>query len=416
MRKCAIGSLAVLGGFLLLISFAGAGGQGDDYDPFGSPITAAEKSLIRRSNDFGLELFRRLAAASDPDSNLLISPLSVSYALAMAYNGAAGKTKSEIAQTLRLPDMPDNVMNASYKGLMEYFSENDPSVILETANSAWYRPGVAARSEFVDNMKDYFKATVRELDFADPAGVDTINAWVADNTHDRIPRIIQPPLDPSIVMILINAVYFNAPWSRAFDPERTRVADFHPADGSVRPCSMMRRSDTVGYASGKTYQAIELPYGDGSHSMVLILPNAGYALDDMIERFSIKTWNELAATLSTTRVELRLPRFAFSDNHGLNAVLKAMGMNLPFTSRADFSQMVEGGGIWIDSVIHKTFIKVEEKGTEAAAATAVMMKKGLSGPAITFDRPFLFAVRERESDAIVFVGKIADPVFEDQTE
>jgi len=234
---------------------------------------------------------------------------------------------------------------------------------------------------------------------------------VAEKTHDRIKDMVTPPIDPSLVMFLVNAVYFNGAWTQPFDPAATIDSDFHRPDGSTRSCRMMTSRSPRGYIDTDGFQAVEIPYGDGQYSMIVMLPKKGIAADDLIAKLSDSDWKQWISGIYETDVALRLPKFTFSDGHALNDALKAMGMVNAFGQSADFSRMVEGGGIWVDSVLQKCFIQVDEHGTEAGAATIVSMQKSLARE-VTLDRPFLFAIRERTSGAVLFLGRIVDPVIE----
>lgn len=403
--------ILVLAGALALTGLILAGQSEPDKKAL-PEIVGAEKALASSGNGFGFELFAQTSRETSPDSNLLVSPLSALYALSMTYNGAWGKTMTEMGRVLHVPDMPEPVLNESFHDLTAFLSRSDPSVTLDIANSIWYRRGLSVKADFFAGMKQYYNATIRDLDFG-PGTVDTINAWVADNTNNRIKNILASPIDATLVMFLVNAVYFDAAWTRPFDPAATRAADFHLPDGSVKECQLMTSRDTLGYLDAGDFQAVDIPYGNGQYSMVALLPRTGKTVDDLVPQLNEKNWKQWMSQLTTDIVVLGIPKFTFADEHGLNGALKAMGMTEAFGRGADFSRMVEGGGIWIDSVLQKCFIQVDERGTEAGAATVVSLRKSLARE-VTLDRPFLFAIRERTTGAVLFLGKVVDPVIEEQ--
>ncbi len=373
--------------------------------------TTQAGELSSSINRFGLELFRKVVNATDSDSNVCISPLSASYALTITYNGAAGKTREDMSTALALSGMSPDEVNQAYLKLTSRLTKEDKATIMEIANSIWYRTGLAVKADFTALCQNKFDALVREMDFSSPEAAEIINKWVADNTRDKIKSIIDPPIDPDIVMMLINAIYFKAVWQNPFDPQRTGPAPFTLPDRSRTECMMMNKIDAFDYYSNDLFQAIELPFGNGRFAMTVLLPDQSITADDLIAKMDDKTMSEWFANFEETSIILHLPRFKFSSDFGLNNMLKKMGMEIAFTGKADFSNMVDDR-IWIDSVIHKTFIQVDEQGAEAAAATAVIMKKSFI-PSMVVDRPFLLLIREVDSGAIMFIAKVVNPVWEE---
>ena len=378
-------------------------------------IGAVEKSLAGSIDLFGWRLFDNILAETSPDSNVLISPLSAWYALTMTYNGAEGETRRQMATTLELPDLPTMELNAGCQRLTQYLTSHDTSLTVKIANSIWHRTEISIRPEFADLVERNFDAQIRALDFGAPGAVDAINGWVAEKTNGCISAIVEPPLDPEIVMFLINAVYFDAFWKTPFDPTKTQDADFHIPDGSTISCRMMNIRSEFALAESESFRAVQLPYGDERISMTAFLPNENHTIAEVAVQIESQEWSELSASFAPKTIAVSMPKFRFSDDHGLNQPLKAMGMTAAFTHQADFTAITDRGGMVIDSVIHKTFIKVDEKGTEAAAATAVGMRKGLAPalPTIVFDRPFLFLIADQEAGNILFIGKVAHPTLAD---
>ena len=379
-------------------------------------LTTSEKLLVESDNKFGLKLFREIAK-EEKDENVFISPLSVSMALGMTYNGAAGTTREAMQKTLELSGLTIEEVNKSYKSLLELLSQLDPKVRFQIANSVWYRKGMSFEEDFIDLNKTYFEALVSELDFADPKAAETINGWVDENTNGKITQIVDPPIDPLMIMFLINAIYFKGAWTQEFDKDFTKDADFFPPDGSRKPCKLMTREGEFRYFENSDFQAIDLPYGDGDFSMIVFLPRLSTAIDSLIGEFNQENWDKWISSFSERKGTLELPRFMLKYELKLNDVLKALGMAIAFQPyAADFSNMYKGPqNLYISEVKHKTFVEVNEEGTEAAAVTSVGVALTSVDPTIFWmraDRPFVFAIRENRSQTLLFLGKIVEPALE----
>ncbi|MFQ5866019.1 MAG: serpin family protein, partial [bacterium] len=288
-------------------------------------------------------------------------------------------------------------------------------VIFQIANSIWYRQGMTFEEEFINLNKTFFNALVRALDFSDPNSVNIINDWVKENTNGKIEKIIDR-IDPGIVMFLINAIYFKGTWTYEFDKELTQDDFFTLPDGSQKACKMMIQTGEFNYFENDDFQAIDLPYGQGQFSMTIFLPRASKDVDSLVEELDAQNWNSWLSSFSADSVTLQLPKFKLEYEIKLNDVLTALGMGIAFTpGGADFTRMYKAGGLWIDYVKHKTFVEVNEEGTEAAAVTVVAIIRSGGGPEIKFmrvDRPFVFVIRENHSQTILFMGKMVEPTFE----
>ena len=373
-------------------------------------LPSVEKRLIESDNKFGLKLFRELNK-DEKDSNLFISPLSVAMALGMTYNGAAGETQKAMQKTLELEGFTLEEINQCYQHLMESLTQLDPKVEFALANSIWYRLGLTPREEFINLCQKYFDALVRGLKFSNPDAADTINGWVEDNTNGKIKNLVKKPISGDIVMFLINTIYFNGAWTYQFDKDETKEHWFYLPDYSTKRCMMMEQRGLFNYFENDIFQAVDLPYGDGDFSMTIFLPRGGIDIDSLIGEFTPENLNNWIGLFEEDSVDVYLPRFKLEYGKTLNQVLKALGMRIAFSGAADFSNMYESISVWISEVIHKSFIEVNEEGTEAAAATVVVMSYG-GGPdglMIKVDRPFLFMIREKISGTILFSGKIVDP-------
>ena len=369
-------------------------------------IGALEKSVMERENTFAWKIFPALNALQE-DENVMISPFSISTALSMTYNGARGETQTAMAEVLAYPDMSLEDVNLAYKNLIAYLAGADDKVTLNIANSVWYDALFDIVPEFLTVNRDDYDAEVRALDFNDAASTDTINQWVCEKTNEKIETIIdQIPADA--MMYLINALYFKAAWTWEFDPELTVNKGFHNYGGSTVSVPMMSQNADLDYYQGGDCQILDLPYGDGKYSMTIVLPEYDRDINAFIADMTQSGWDSLITAFpeEKTALDVYLPRFTLEYKAGLKDVLCALGMDIAFNGRADFSGIYAPGGIWINDVYHKTFIEVNEEGTEAAAATAVEMIYESAGPVMMIDRPFFFVIREKESGTIFFMGKI----------
>jgi len=378
-------------------------------------LTSLEKLVVESGGNFGLKLFKEINK-EERDKNIFISPLSVSMALGMTYNGANGSTEEAMQGTLELGGLTNQEVNESYKSLIELLIELDPKVKFQIANSIWYRQGYTFEEAFLNQCRTYFNAEVRGLDFSNPNAPSIINEWVNYNTNGKIKEIVDAPIDRLTVMFLINAIYFKGTWKYEFDKSKTADDLFTLPDGSKKPCKMMnQKNEEFQYFENVDFQAIDLHYGVGGFRMAIFLPRPGKNINDFIEELNSGNWDLWFNSFSKKEVTLQLPRFKLEYEIKLNDVLKALGMGIAFSVKeADFTRMYNGSpGVFIDKVKHKTYIDVNEEGTEASAVTSVEMKlKGISGFTMRVDRPFIFVIRENQSNTMLFIGKIVEPMLE----
>jgi serine protease inhibitor len=380
-------------------------------DEVSGELTVAERHLIESDNKFGLKLFREIIKG-ETDKNVFISPLSVSMALGMTYNGANGETQEAMQEVLELSGMTLQEVNESYQSLIELLSGLDPKVQFQIANSIWYRLGLTPEEEFVTLCKEYFDALVSGLNFSDPDAAKIINGWVYDNTNGKIEEIVDDPIDTMIVMFLINAIYFKGTWTYQFDEDSTTDTVFTMPDSTQKPCRMMQQSAFCDYFSNEEFQAIDLPYSDGDFSMAIFLPKPDVDINSLVAQFTPENLSYWLSCFSSDSGKIFVPKFRVEYDLLLNEVLRALGMEIAFDpGRADFTKMYEGGGVWIDRVKHRTYVEVNEEGTEAAAVTSVEMGIVSERPdyLIRVDRPFIFLIRENVSQTILFIGKIVEP-------
>jgi len=379
-------------------------------------ITLNKKAaeIIEADKAFGFELFREVLNLSEKD-NLMISPLSVSYALGMTYNGAAGTTLEAFKDVLHFGDLTTEEVNESYKDLMGQLIHLDNQVEFSIANSIWYRLGFQVLPEFIDANKDYFDAAVKEIDFTDPQTVEIINGWIEDKTNDKIKDMLDF-IPGDAVMYLINAIYFNATWKYEFEKEDTYQGDFNLADGNQHQVDYMRVTGDFAYTSNEDFTAVELPYGDSTFSMVVMRPSGETEVSDLVAKLDVARWDSWFDNSSFTGVQIDLPKFKYEFKELLNDPLKSLGLDVAFSEfEADFTRINPAGNLFISRVIHQTFIDVQEEGTEAAAATIVEMcgkSFGEDNP-IYFkaDKPFLYLIKENSTGAVVFIGKVGKPEY-----
>jgi len=386
-------------------------------NPISSPfqitknISSADKQLVKSAELFGLNLFKQVNQSAG-DTNIFISPLSVSTALGMVLNGANGKTYDEIKSTLELPGNTQDEINQSYQNLNNLLTLIDPKAIFESANSIWYRQGVSFEQSFLDINKTYFDAEVQALNFSEPSSVNTINNWVSEKTKQKITGIIDR-IPQDAVMYLINAIYSKGTWFYKFDSTATEDDNFYITPGNSVICKMMDQKNKFDYYQADNYQAIKLPYGNGDFEMLVILPSSGTDINSLINQMDDSYWNNLLAKMDSAEVNLWLPKFKIEYSITLNDALKVMGMVSAFDD-ADFSKMRPEKDLFISRVLHKTYVKVDEEGTEAAGVTAVEFTRSSVSPGnnevyMKINRPFIFAIRENTSGAILFIGKVVNP-------
>jgi len=400
----------------LLILFLGYSCEKTDPEPDPNEIELTQKGkvLVEADNLFGINLFKEVLQSEEPDENVMISPLSVSLALAMTYNGADGDTKEAMEKTLELTGLTVDEINTNYKLLIDALVSVDPKVLLSIANSIWYKHTFPVEQDFLTVNQNYYYAEVSPLDFLDPDAVNIINNWIADKTNDLITKVLER-IPADAVMYLINAIYFKGIWKFEFDEAETEEEPFYLSNGTTKDLPMMIQEASVNYLSNDLIQAVELQYGYGNYSMIILLPQYNKTLDDIINELNNENWNSwLSEFYEAEKVQIHLPKFKFEYEDSLNNELISMGMGIAFDPyNADFSKINPARQLYISRVIHKSFIEVNEEGTEAAAVTVVEIRETTSGVPtyITFNvnRPFLFAIREKDTNTIIFIGRVMEP-------
>lgn len=377
-------------------------------------LTEKQKFLINTSNVFGFEFFKKAIEISGSESNMMVSPLSVSMALGMTRNGAANGTLDAMTNTLGFAGMSETEINESYKYILETFIGLDPKVNMQIANSIWYHNGFSVLQPFVLANQQYFNAEVTSMDFSKPTAVGIINAWVNNKTNTLIPEIIdQIPGDA--IMYLVNAVYFKGQWRYQFDKAKTEQKPFHLYDGTELQVASMVQHEVHPFFQGPGFAAIELPYNQGNYVMSILLPDVGKTVDDVISQLSQENWKTWSTQFANRDIQLQLPKFKYKyEEKQMNPVLSDMGMNVAFDSdKADFTRINANGGLYISRILHKTFIETNEEGSEAAAVTAVEIVVTSAGPiqpyTFNINRPFVYFIQEKSSGTILFIGTVMNP-------
>ncbi len=370
---------------------------------------ASPKEVYMAANRFGFRLVDKLAQA-DPGKNLFVSPLSVAQALTMVFNGATGETEVAMRRALELSDFELGAINRASAKLTARLTKLDPKVSMDIANAVFLAQKIEPQKSFLATVRDQFQAHLARLDFDKPAAVDTVNAWVKEATHDKIDKIVDDLR--GLVMLLANAVYFKGSWTHAFDPKRTREAPFQvSADKSVPVQLMSQSRKKFSYFEDNDLQAVNLPYGDKKFHMAVFLPKAGKTPAALLSRLAGEDWGQWTERFAPMEGTVWLPRFELEYEKKLNQALSALGMGIAFTGKARFDKIADE--LAISFVKHKSYVKVDEEGTEAAAVTVVGMRitsvQIVKRFHMKVDRPFLFVIHEQETGAVLFVGKIHNP-------
>lgn len=381
-------------------------------------LTAAEQSVAAANGNFALRLFQE-ASRKEGSKNTFISPLSYMQALSMTANGAASATRDSMSRALQISGIPMQDVNDGSRTLTDYLLGLDPNVEFRIANGIWYNQKFTVEPTFVSTVKQSFGAEMRGMAFGTDRVKDDINAWVEQKTNNRIKNLIQSEFTSEDLMCLVNAVYFNAMWKARFDPANTKDEAFKREDGTTLTCKMMnltKETDVRMAALGKA-RLVEIPYSNGQFTMTILLPNDGERLGNVIQSLTPSAFNQALQSMSSTATLIAMPKFSmetrYEETSGRPRELHALGMGLAFSNFADFSAMYRPPvTAAISFVIHQTFLQVDERGTEAAAATAVGIRVTSANPQpsiIRLDRPFAFFIREKSTNMILFSGSLYEP-------
>jgi serpin B len=383
-------------------------------------VSTSEQALLVKGNSaFAFELYEALKGK---EGNLFYSPYSISLALGMTYAGARGETAQQMADTLHFMLEQDKLHPAFNWLDTELASRGEGAqgkdgegFRLNIVNAIWGQKDYEFLPTFLDVLAENYGAGLRLLDFITESENSrvTINDWVSDQTEGRIKNLIPPgAIDALTRLVLTNAIYFNAAWEHPFNEKMTADGSFYLLDGGQVTVPMMKQTESFGYTEGEGYQAVELPYDGNELSMVILLPEAGQ-FEAFEEGLQSQQVSDIISGLQSTEVALTVPKFEFDSDFSLKDTLAEMGMPIAFSGGADFSGMTGNPELAISEVLHKAFVSVDEAGTEAAAATAVIMRltavPGESSVNVTIDHPFIFLIRDIETGAILFVGRVLNP-------
>lgn len=394
---------------LLILSFFLISCDQEGPDP---QSQGAYQKVADANKNFAFDLLESLQEVQD-DKNIFFSPVSISMALSMTNNGAAGDTYLEISKALATDEMTAEEVNKAYQSMHYDLEKLDPKVKLKIANSTWAREGFEVKRDFINTLRAYYDSEAYVRDFNEMKTVDEINDWAADNTEDKIKKVIDV-IDPNTVMFLMNAIYFKGDWQVEFDKKLTEEADFFVSANQQSRVQMMKTEADFEYYEGDQVQIVDLPYGNGAFSMSVILPEESYSLDELIDDLDADRWEAWMKGLSKQALVVFMPSLELRYEKVLNDQLRELGMEKPFIpSQADFSHLSDQD-VHISFVKHDSYLKIDEKGTEAAAVTTVGIRTTSVGPdpqppVMRVDRPYLLVIRERSTDNLLFVGKILDP-------
>ncbi len=408
MKKNITIILSILAILFLAVCCSKENNEEPKLTPKNITLSAAAPIAIQSSNEFGIELFTRVTESEN--KNLMLSPLSASTALTMLLNGCDGDTYSQLQWTLKYPaEMSISEINEAYKSLVGQLLTVDPKVQLALANAIFYLDGFYVKPPFLATMSDDYKATVKALDFAAPTALTTINKWASDNTKGKIPEVLSE-IPGDEVMFIMNALYFNGDWSYQFDKSMTQELPFLPDGGSATDVPTMKGEVGAKFACGSGFRAIEMPYGQTNFTMVVIVPNE--TLSAFYPSFTYQVWDKLCSDLDELqefdKITVIMPKFKFSYEKYLNNQLMSMGMIDAFSSSdADLSG-ISDSEIWVDYVKQNTFVEVDEEGTEAAAVTTIAVGVTSPGP-FNIYKSFIFAIRERTTNTLLFIGQVVNP-------
>lgn len=362
-------------------------------------------------NDFAFDVFRLISENTGAEKNIIISPLSISYALSMTLNGADGETREAILDALRQAGLTPEEINNSYKYLSGKLLSVDKRVNMSIANSVWTENKFKVKKSFIDILTGYYDAESKAFDIEDPETPRYVNKWIEDKTNGLIKEMIEE-LEDNTVMLLINAIWFKAKWKYEFDTKNTINSNFTTGDGPVLSVPMMKQTEKIKIYKGAEFTVAELPYGQGNFVMDVILPDQDKEVGTLLPLVTGTNLAEWSEKMNETEVALTFPRFKNGYKIKLKEILSDMGMGIAFSDFADFTNITEYPPLLINEVTHQAFIETNEEGTEAAAATVVEIGLTSVGPQpfeFNADRPFIYLIREITTNTVIFMGRVSDP-------
>jgi len=376
-------------------------------------LTNDQIALIESENSFAFDIFRELMERTDKEENVIISPLSISYALSMTLNGAEGATRDSILKALRVAGITPEQINNSYKDLTEALLSVDKRVLMSIANSVWAEKNFMVKQPFIDILINYYNAESRSFDIDDPSTPDYVNTWIEEKTNGLIKDMIET-LDENTVMLLINAIYFKGKWKSQFDESETVDMPFYKPSGSSTDVPMMKQTSDFKIFNGEGFILAEFPYGQGNFVMDVVLPDEQDGIERLLPLFTDINFQNWVSQMAEREIDLSFPRFKYGFKEELKEILTDMGMGITFDpSLADFSNIFSGfPPIFISFILHQAFIETNEEGTEAAAATIVGFENTSVPPPpleLRLDHSFIYLIRETTTNSIIFMGRVANP-------
>ena len=375
-------------------------------------LTAMQQSKVSADNRFAFRMFRNVSEMNG--ENTFFSPLSLNMALGMLYNGASGETRTEMAKALGMEDLTETQINEYYQRIRQALSEIDTQTGIDIANSIWYRDRFSVKQPFIDVNQTYFDALVKAIDFDNPEAAGIINAWCSEKTKGKINEIVTSPISKDIMMYLINALYFKGKWTSEFDKQNTKPDIFTKSDRQEQKVNMMEQVLYFPYYADQYVQCVERPFGNQAFSMVFMLPAENMSIEQLIEHLDDTAWQNIVDNMPWKEIQLKLPRFKVECELPLNEPIADTGMKRIFSG--GFAN-ISDNDLSVSQIKQKTYIKIDEKGAEAAAIT-IIQGVGLGGddlppppPPIPFyaNRPFLYLIKEKSTGVILFIGRMDNP-------
>lgn len=376
-------------------------------------VSAQQKpdSTVKGNNRFAFELFKRIELSGQ---NEFFSPYSISSALAMTYSGAEGATQKEMQDLFGFFENKESQAKEYFSLSNHLDTLSNNKLELNIANSLWCQKNYDFLEDFLEMNKRFYSAGIQQVDYRNnhPEARKQINQWVEKETNSKIKNLIQEgTLDPSVRLVLANAIYFKGKWEQPFDKEKTRFDFFYKNENRKVRVPFMHQTLSAKYYEDELAQVIEIPYSGKDLSMMILLPQNVSGIHDLEQKLDLELYNEYLESMFTKEVKVWLPKFKTETRYSLNQPLKQMGMKTAFGSRADFSGMTGKKDLFISEVAHKAFVEVNEEGTEAAAATGAVMSKTSLVRKVEFkaDHPFIYLIKDNHTNAVLFMGRLNNP-------
>ncbi|OJV31921.1 MAG: hypothetical protein BGO29_00305 [Bacteroidales bacterium 36-12] len=375
-------------------------------------LTEKQNEIVEADNSFAFKMFKEVSKREG--HNTFFSPLSLDMAMGMLYNGASGNTRNEIIRALGIQDFSATEMNEYYQKISQALLTVDPTTDITVANSIWYRNNFSVKKQFIEIGKGYFDANIQALSFNDSQSANIINNWCAEKTNNRIQNLIGNTIPNDMMMYLVNALYFKGQWQAdiKFDREKTKLDNFTKTNGQKIKVNLMEKTSSLKHFSDEHLQCVEMDYGNRAFSMIVILPQQDKDINQLISYLDNKKLHDAVQGMHRKSVWLKLPRFKTECDFSLTQPIMDLGMSRIF--KGGFKN-ISNDDLWVSDIIQKTFVEVNEEGTEAAAATTITMV-GAAGRAkkiepVRFfaDRPFLYIIREKSTGVILFIGRMDEP-------